>query len=104
MDETTWKAGLEDVVAARSSITSIDGNAGRLQYRGYEIGDLVERTTFEEVTHLLWFGELPDAAEASASAPVASPFRRAAACPTPRTSFISSRGASRHPRSRECST
>ena len=36
----TWKAGLEDVIAARSSITSIDGTAGRLQYRGYEIGDL----------------------------------------------------------------
>ena len=38
--ETTWKAGLEDVIAARSAITAIDGAAGRLYYRGYEIGDL----------------------------------------------------------------
>src|SRR5262245_44570360 len=67
-DATTWKAGLEDVIAARSSITSIDGAAGRLQYRGYEIGDLAAQATFEEVTHLLWFGELPDAAGARAFA------------------------------------
>jgi len=31
--DTAWKAGLEDVLAARSSITSVDGQAGRLFYR-----------------------------------------------------------------------
>ena len=61
--DATWKAGLEDVIAARSAITAIDGTAGRLYYRGYEIGDLAGRVTFEEATHLLWFGELPSAAE-----------------------------------------
>ncbi len=64
--DATWKAGLEDVVAARSAITTIDGRAGRLYYRGYEIGDLTARATFEEVTWLLWFGEMPNAAEAAA--------------------------------------
>jgi 2-methylcitrate synthase len=63
---TAWKAGLEDVVAARSAITSIDGAGGRLYYRGYEIGDLAGRASFEAVTHLLWFGELPSSQEAAA--------------------------------------
>ncbi len=61
-----WKAGLEDVVAARSAITRIDGAQGRLYYRGYEIGDLAGRVPFEAVTHLLWFGELPSPAQAAA--------------------------------------
>ncbi len=66
--DSTWKAGLEDVVAARSAITAIDGATGRLYHRGYEIGELVERASFEETTHLLWFGELPSAAESGAFA------------------------------------
>ena len=63
MDEA-WKAGLEDVVAARSGVCTIDGAAGRLYYRGYEIGDLAGAVPFEDVTSLLWFGELPTPAEA----------------------------------------
>ena len=54
-----FKAGLEDVVAANSAICDVDGKAGRLRYRGYDIGDLAERASYEEVTYLLWFGELP---------------------------------------------
>src|SRR5439155_2104275 len=53
-------AGLEGVVAAKSEICFIDGVAGRLVYRGYEIGDLVENASFEEVAHLLWDGTLPN--------------------------------------------
>ena len=53
--------GLEGVVAATSEICFIDGAAGRLVYRGYDIGDLVENTTFEEVAYLLWHGVLPNA-------------------------------------------
>jgi citrate synthase len=64
--DTTWKAGLEDVIAARSAITAVDGANGRLYYRGYEIGDLAGRASFEETTHLLWFGELPSPAEGAA--------------------------------------
>ena len=65
MDET-WKAGLEDVVAARSGVCTIDGAAGRLYYRGYEIGELAGVVPFEDVTALLWFGELPTRTEAQA--------------------------------------
>jgi len=60
-----WKAGLEDVVATRSAICTVDGEAGRLFYRGYEIADLARATSFEDVTYLLWFGELPDAAQSA---------------------------------------
>jgi citrate synthase len=56
-------AGLEGVVAAKSEICFIDGLAGRLVYRGYEIGDLVESASFEEVAFLLWDGKLPSKAE-----------------------------------------
>ncbi len=56
-------AGLEGVVASKSEICFIDGIAGRLVYRGYEIGDLVENTTFEEVAFLLWEGKLPNRVE-----------------------------------------
>jgi citrate synthase len=64
--ETTWKAGLEDVIAARSAVCAVDGAAGRLFYRGYEIGDLAGAVPFEDVAALLWHGELPDAARAAA--------------------------------------
>ena len=55
--------GLEGVVAAKSEICFIDGNAGRLVYRGYDIADLVEHATFEEVAFLLWDGKLPNRGE-----------------------------------------
>ena len=55
--------GLEGVVAAKSEICFIDGNAGRLVYRGYDIADLVEHATFEEVAFLLWDGRLPNRSE-----------------------------------------
>src|SRR3954447_14838527 len=59
-------AGLEGVVAAKSSICFIDGVAGRLVYRGYEIADLVENTSFEEVAYLLWDEKLPNRSELNA--------------------------------------
>jgi len=58
-------AGLEGVVAAPSEICFIDGTAGRLVYRGYEIGDLVENSTFEETAFLLWESKLPNRSELS---------------------------------------
>jgi len=57
------KAGLQNVVIATSEICSIDGAQGRLIYRGYDIGDLAEHSTFEEVVYLLWNGRLPRRAE-----------------------------------------
>ena len=59
----TQKGGLEGVVAASTAISKVDGTAGRLIYRGYDIHDLARTTTFEEVAHLLWFGHLPNQRE-----------------------------------------
>src|SRR5437588_2426767 len=56
-------AGLQGVVAAPSGICFIDGNAGRLVYRGYEITDLVGNASFEETAYLLWDEKLPNQAE-----------------------------------------
>jgi citrate synthase len=58
--------GLEGVVAAKSSICFIDGTAGRLIYRGYDIADLVENASFEEVAFLLWDERLPGRTELTA--------------------------------------
>lgn len=55
--------GLEDVVALSSRITFIDGKEGRLVYQGYDIRELAERSTFEEVAYLLWYGRLPTAGQ-----------------------------------------
>jgi citrate synthase len=57
------KAGLEDVVATSSSICFIDGDRGVLAYRGFDIHDLANHATFEEVCHLLWHGRLPTRGE-----------------------------------------
>ncbi len=51
--------GLEGVVATTSSICWIDGDTGVLAYRGIDIHELAEKSTFEETTYLLWFGQLP---------------------------------------------
>ena len=57
------KEGLEGVVAARTGLSLIDGERGRLSYRGYSIHELAENSSFEEVVHLLWYGELPTRAQ-----------------------------------------
>jgi len=54
-----FKEGLEDVVAADSAICYIDGTKGILSYRGIDIHDLADNSTFEEVCFLLWEGRLP---------------------------------------------
>src|ERR1700692_4049865 len=56
---TPHTAGLEGVVAGESEICYIDGYAGILSYRGYNIHTLAEYATFEEVIWLLWKGWLP---------------------------------------------
>jgi citrate synthase len=52
-------AGLEGVVATTSDICFINGDAGVLSYRGYNIHTLADHATFEEVVYLLWNGKLP---------------------------------------------
>jgi citrate synthase len=55
----TGAAGLRGVVAASSSIGDVNGERGELIYQGYNIHDLAEHSTFEEVVFLLWHGRLP---------------------------------------------
>ena len=61
--EAKPKAGLEDVVAASSAICYLDGDRGVLAYYGYDIHDLAQGASFEEVCYLLWHGRLPNRAE-----------------------------------------
>src|SRR5213594_4007194 len=56
---TVFKEGLEDIVVSTSEICFIDGREGRLLYRGYDVDDLVQHSSFEEVVYLLWNGTLP---------------------------------------------
>jgi citrate synthase len=63
MTKPASTVGLRDVVAAPSSICFIDGAKGILAYRGYNIHDLAEHSTFEEVVYLLWYGRLPKRSE-----------------------------------------
>ncbi len=55
--------GLEGVVATTSSICYIDWDRGVLAYRGIDIHELADNSTFEEVCYLLWFGKLPSRSE-----------------------------------------
>ncbi len=55
--------GLADVVAASTALSDIDGQAGRLSYRGYDIHDLAGTASFEEVAYLLQRGTPPSRAE-----------------------------------------
>ena len=59
---TTTK-GLQDVIAAQTSISDIDGKLGKLWYAGYSIDDLAEQASFEEVVYLLQNIRLPDRTE-----------------------------------------
>ncbi|KZN25058.1 citrate synthase [Haladaptatus sp. R4] len=53
------KKGLEGVVVAESALSHINGDEGKLIYRGYTIEDLARGASYEEVLYLLWHGELP---------------------------------------------
>jgi citrate synthase len=63
MSSTTMARGLEGIVAAHSGICWIDGDAGVLAYRGIDIHELAEKSTFAETAYLLWFGTLPTSGE-----------------------------------------
>ncbi|ETO24238.1 citrate synthase I [Reticulomyxa filosa] len=64
--ENLWKLKLRlydpgylNTASAKSSITYIDGDKGILEYRGYPIEELAEKSSFLEVAYLLLYGELP---------------------------------------------
>ncbi len=58
--DTTVNLGLEDVFIKYTKLTYIDGNKGILRYRGYDVNDLVKNCSFEEVSYLMIYGELPN--------------------------------------------
>jgi citrate synthase len=55
--------GLENVVAGDTRVSCVDGVNGLLTYNGYDIHDLAELTIFDEVVHMLWYGDLPTVSE-----------------------------------------
>ncbi len=59
LDQATrpYSPGLEGVIAGETSLSLVDGERGRLLYRGYRIGDLVAHGTYPAVANLLWTGE-----------------------------------------------
>src|SRR5712671_1694733 len=60
---STLGKGLEGIVATNSSICYIDGDRGVLAYRGIDIHELADHSSFEETCYLLWFGRLPKRSE-----------------------------------------
>ena len=65
MSDIEIKRGLKDVYFATSEASFIDGNIGKLLYRGYNIDDMARNSTFEETVYLLLYGKLPTAKELS---------------------------------------
>jgi citrate synthase len=68
-DARPYSPGLEGVIAGETSLSQVDGVRGRLLYRGYRIGDLVEHGTYSVVANLLWTGDW-DPTHRIATAPV----------------------------------
>jgi len=55
-----FSPGLKGVIAGETELARVDGERGRLVYRGYPIGELVERGSYEQVSELLWTGTWRD--------------------------------------------
>ena len=54
-----FQQGLKGIVAAETSISHVDGEKGQLIYRGYDIQEVMESSTFEQTAYLLWHGHFP---------------------------------------------
>ncbi len=63
MTESEYKAGLEDVPAAKSAVSFIDGQRAQLKYRGIPVETLARESSFEETAYLLMKGDLPSQKE-----------------------------------------
>jgi len=61
--KTEYSPGLEGVMAGYTAISEVDGNVDKLTYRGYDVEELVEACSFDEVAYLLLFGKLPNCIE-----------------------------------------
>ena len=58
-DDRPYSPGLQGVVAGETELSLVDGANGRLLYRGYPIGELVDKGTYPKVAELLWTGDWP---------------------------------------------
>ncbi|MBT3380032.1 MAG: citrate/2-methylcitrate synthase [Lentisphaerae bacterium] len=63
MSDDTYSKGLEGIIAAETKIARIDGESGKLYYRGYSIQDLAQASDYEETSYLLLHERLPSATE-----------------------------------------
>lgn len=66
MPGTVVDRGLEGIIVGETVLSNVEGQIGRLTYRGYDIDDLAVNSTYEEVVHLLLYGHLPAQAELTA--------------------------------------
>jgi citrate synthase len=85
LKEIAMSDGLEDVVAAETVLSEVDGQQGLLIIRGRSLDELAGRTRFEDVAHLLWdgfFDDLPDDLTAPLAAARAEVFAEVAALDT----------------------
>jgi 2-methylcitrate synthase len=58
-NRSSYSPGLDGVLAGETALCHVDEGEGGLRYRGYAVGELAEKATFEEVAYLLLFGKLP---------------------------------------------
>jgi citrate synthase len=72
VDDRPYSPGLEGVLAGETSLSKVDGERGRLIYRGDRIGDLVEHGTYPAVANLLWTGDW-DPSHRLATGPIPGP-------------------------------
>ena len=90
-EPTTKDIGLRDISVADTNICLIDGTMGELSYRGYDIHDLAEYSTYEEVAYLLLNGDLPDSSHLDELHSTLASERE-----LPQTSLTTSRRSRRH--------
>ncbi|MBM3897940.1 MAG: citrate synthase [Thaumarchaeota archaeon] len=94
VSSTIAARGLEDVIVGPSSLTLIEGERGKLSYRGYDVVDLVRYSTFEETIYLLWYGRLPTKTQLQEFASVLADNRR---LPNPIVDMLKSLPKDSHP-------
>jgi citrate synthase len=70
IEPTGYSPGLKGVVAGETGLARVDGERGRLVYRGYPIGELVEHGSYGQVAELLWTGSWPEQRAPLACAPL----------------------------------
>src|SRR6266446_2176249 len=57
---TVVAKGLEGIIANSTRLSDVLGDIGQLIYAGYDINELAGKVSFEEIIHLLWYGEVPN--------------------------------------------